>query len=156
MTIQPRIARDRFIAAIEAHFDAVSTRRSVDDPRIDDAYAALADAFEVYDDALDQAFSELTPFTLDDPDEDDVDDDVEDDIDEADLDADDLGIDVDDELDDEVHEIDGDEDLFVDPDLDGLDDVDDEDSIDEDEDIDVDADGDADLVRRPVKYTAVK
>ncbi|MCL1872279.1 MAG: primosomal protein [Promicromonosporaceae bacterium] len=93
MTADPRAALDRLIAALEAHFDAISTRRSDDDPRVDDAYDVLADAFEVYDDALAQVYGEVTPFVLeeeddedDDSDDDDSDDD-EDDLDDDDIDA---------------------------------------------------------------------
>lgn len=90
MTADPRAALDRFVAALEAHYHAVSTRRGDDDPAVDDAYEVLADAFEVYEDALAQVYSEVTPFFLDDgDDEDDGDDgdDDEDDEDDDDLDA---------------------------------------------------------------------
>ncbi|MDR2722807.1 MAG: primosomal protein [Cellulomonadaceae bacterium] len=90
MTADPRAALDRLVASLEAHFDAISSRRSEDDPRIDNAYAVLADAFEVYDEALDRVYGEMTPFMLDD-DSDDVDSDDDDDLD--DLDDDDLDID---------------------------------------------------------------
>jgi hypothetical protein len=90
MTADPRAALDRFVAALEAHYHAVSTRRGDDDPAVDDAYEVLADAFEVYEDALAQVYSEVTPFFLDDgDDEDDGDDgdDGDDEDDEDDLDA---------------------------------------------------------------------
>ncbi len=83
MTADPRAALDRLVAALEAHFDAISTRRSDDDPRVDDAYDVLADAFEVYDDALAQVYGEVTPFVLEEEEDDDEDDD---DDDEDDLD----------------------------------------------------------------------
>ncbi len=94
MTADPRAALDRFVAALEAHYHAVSTRRGDDDPAVDDAYEVLADAFEVYEDALAQVYSEVTPFMLDegeddDEDEDDEDDDL-DDLDELDTELDDL------------------------------------------------------------------
>ncbi len=84
MTADPRAALDRLVAALEAHFDAISTRRSDDDPRVDDAYDVLADAFEVYDDALAQVYGEVTPFVLEEEEDDDdeVDDDDEDDLDD--------------------------------------------------------------------------
>ena len=96
MTVDPRAALDRLLAALEAHFHAVSTRRSEDDPGVDDAYDVLADAFEVYDDSLARVHSETLPFgLLDDADDDDDEDD--DDIDEDDLDEDDIdGADIDD------------------------------------------------------------
>ena len=83
MTADPRAALDRLVAALEVHFDAISTRRGDDDPRVDDAYDVLADAFEVYDEALATVYGEVTPFILeeeddeDDEPEDDADDDVE-------------------------------------------------------------------------------
>ena len=73
MTVDPRAALDRLIAALEAHFNAVASRRGEDDPGVDDAYDVLADAFEAYDDALGTVYSEATPFYLaeEDDDEDD-------------------------------------------------------------------------------------
>ncbi len=76
MTVDPRAALDRFVAALEAHYNAVAARRGEDDPAVDDAYYVLADAFEVYDEALGQAHGEATPFYLaEEDDEDDEDDD---------------------------------------------------------------------------------
>ena len=70
MTVDPRAALDRFVAALEAHYHAVAGRRGDDDPAVDDAYDVLADAFEVYDDALATVHGEATPFYLvDDEDE---------------------------------------------------------------------------------------
>lgn len=75
MTVDPRAALDRLIAALEAHYNAIVSRRGEDDPAVDDAYDVLADAFEVYDDALGTVHGEATPFYLaeeeDDEDEDD-------------------------------------------------------------------------------------
>ncbi|HYQ77230.1 primosomal protein [Cellulomonas sp.] len=88
MAIDPRAALDRLIAALEAHYTAVSTRRGEDDPAVDDAYDVLADAFEVYDDALGTVHGEATPFYL--AEEDDEDDEHEDDDEDDDYDADDL------------------------------------------------------------------
>ncbi|MCC2308162.1 primosomal protein [Cellulomonas chengniuliangii] len=82
MTADPRAALDRLIAALEAHYLALATRRGEDDPAVDDAYDILADAFEVYDDALATVYGEATPFEL--ADDDDDDDDDEDDEDEDD------------------------------------------------------------------------
>ena len=96
MTADPRAALDRLIAALEAHFDAIVSRRSDDDPRVDDAYDVVADAFDVYEDALAQVHGEVLPFVLeedDDDDDDDRDDDQDDDED------DDAELDDDDELD---------------------------------------------------------
>jgi hypothetical protein len=85
MTVDPRAALDRLQAALEAHYHAVSMRRGDDDPKVDHAYEVLADAFEVYDDALLRLYGENTPFYLADEDEDDD----EDDEDGDDLDDDD-------------------------------------------------------------------
>ena len=90
MTVDPRAALDRFVAALEAHFHAVSTRRTDDDPAVDDAYDVLADAFEVYEDALARVHSETMPIGLLDDDDTDDDDTDDDDLDEDDLDDDDL------------------------------------------------------------------
>ncbi|MET3974271.1 primosomal protein [Cellulosimicrobium sp. TH-20] len=91
MTADPRAALDRFIAALEAHYNAVAARRGEDDPAVDDAYYVLGDAFEVYDEALGQVHGEATPFYLaeEDDDEDDEDDDAEEDEDALDDDLDD-------------------------------------------------------------------
>lgn len=89
MTVDPRAALDRLIAALEAHFNAVQARHGEDDPAVDDAYDVLADAFEVYDDALGTVYGEATPFYLgeeedEEPEDDEVDedDDSDDDLDE--------------------------------------------------------------------------
>jgi hypothetical protein len=100
MTVDPRAALDRFQAALEAHFLAVTTRRADDDPAVDDAYDVLADSFEVYDDAMVRVHGETLPFYLADDETDDEDEDEdEDDEDEDDLDEDDLldGTEIDDE-----------------------------------------------------------
>ncbi|MDO8107549.1 primosomal protein [Isoptericola sp. b441] len=86
MTVDPRAALDRLLAALEAHYHAVSTRRADDDPKVDDAYDVLADAFEVYDDALVRVYSETLPFYL--ADDDDAEDDEDEDEDEEDADDD--------------------------------------------------------------------
>lgn len=84
MTADPRAALDRFVAALEGHYHAVSSRRGDEDPAVDDAYEVLADAFEVYEDALAQVYTEVTPFYLDEDD----DEEDEDDVDEEDEDDD--------------------------------------------------------------------
>jgi len=92
MTVDPRAALDRLVAALEAHYAAVVGKNGEDDPAVDDAYDVLADAFEVYDDALGTVHGEATPFYLGEDDEDDDehdDDEDEDDDDEDDDDEDD-------------------------------------------------------------------
>ncbi|MFC8731250.1 primosomal protein [Luteimicrobium sp. NPDC057192] len=90
MTADPRAALDRLVAALEAHYNAIAARRRDDDPAVDDAYDVLADAFEVYDEAVLQSFGEVLPFALvEDDDEDEDDDDHHDDHDFDDEDEDD-------------------------------------------------------------------
>jgi hypothetical protein len=95
MTVDPRAALDRLIAALEAHFNAVASRRGEDDPGVDDAYDVLADAFEAYDDALGTVYSEATPFYL-------AEEDDEDEDDESDGEDSEEPDDADDEYDDDV------------------------------------------------------
>ena len=93
MTVDPRAALDRLVAALEAHYAAVVGKNGEDDPAVDDAYDVLADAFEVYDDALGTVHGEATPFYLgedeDDDEHDDEDDEDDDDEDDDDEDDDD-------------------------------------------------------------------
>jgi hypothetical protein len=88
MTVDPRAALDRFVAALEAHYHAVAGRRGDDDPAVDDAYDVLADAFEVYDDALASVHGEATPFYLVDDEEESGEDDVVAEDEPVDYDAD--------------------------------------------------------------------
>ncbi len=97
MTVDPRAALDRLIAALEAHFNAVQARHGDDDPAVDDAYDVLADAFEVYDDALGTVYGEATPFYLGEEDDEEAEDE------ESDEESDD-----EDDLDDDVDVEDGD------------------------------------------------
>ncbi|WP_407568297.1 primosomal protein [Arsenicicoccus dermatophilus] len=78
MSTDPRAALATFIAAIERHFEAAASRRGDDDPAVVSAYQELADAFEVYDEAIDDAFGEVTPLGIYTEDEDDDDYDDED------------------------------------------------------------------------------
>ena len=84
MTVDPRAALDRLIAALEAHYHAVESRHGEDDPAVDDAYDVLADAFEVYDDALGTVFGEATPFYLGEEDDESDDDESDEDDEESD------------------------------------------------------------------------
>ena len=100
MTTEPRAALDRLVAALEAHLGAASSRRGAEDPAVVAAYQRLAEAFEVYDEALYENYDEATPFVLYDDeadareDDDDLDDPEDDDL----LDDDEI------ELDDELEE----------------------------------------------------
>ena len=70
MPVEPRTALDRLIAALVAHLESIVTRTADDDPKVDDAYDVLAEAFEVYDESLAREYSEVTPFLLIDEDHD--------------------------------------------------------------------------------------
>ncbi len=97
MSREPEVALEELLSAIRQHFAAAAHRTSDTDPRVQAAYMALADAFEIYEDALYTAFDEVTPFELfddvedardDDDDEDDFDDGDDDDFDDEDDDFD--------------------------------------------------------------------
>ena len=112
MNTDPRAALDRLVAALEAHLAAAASRRGDTDPAVARAYDTLADAFDVYDEALFQAYRETTPFELyDDEDEDD-------DLDDDDLDDEDDDLDDDEEDEDDLDP----DDLTPDDDLDNLED----------------------------------
>jgi hypothetical protein len=99
MSTDPRAALDRLVAALEAHLVAAQQRRSERDPGVEAAYRTLADAFETYDEALYEAYDEITPFVLYDE--------VEDEREDAELDEDDS----DDEEEEEEDALDDVEDL---------------------------------------------
>lgn len=92
MTTDPRAALDRMIAALEEHLVAAQQRRGESDPKVEQAYRTLADAFDTYDEALFDSYGEATPFVLYDEVEDERDDDSddEDEDDVEDIDEDDL------------------------------------------------------------------
>lgn len=64
MSTDPREALDAFLEAVREHFAASAHRSGDTDPRVEAAYMALADAFEIYEDAIYTAFDEVTPFEL--------------------------------------------------------------------------------------------
>lgn len=83
----PRAALAALTAALERHLEACAQRRGEDDPAVVAAYDDLADAFEEYDDALLEAYGEMTPLDVyagPDEDDDEDDDDEDDDEDESD------------------------------------------------------------------------
>ncbi|CAL8897638.1 hypothetical protein KVA01_06550 [Kocuria varians] len=87
MSTDPRAALQTLVNALEEHLAAAANRRSDDDPSVDGAYVAIANSFEAYEEALYDAYDEVTPLTVfadDDSDEDDDDLDYEDDDDEDD------------------------------------------------------------------------
>lgn len=100
MSADPRQALATFVTALERHLEASASRRGEDDPVVIAAYDDLADAFEAYDDALLEAYGEMTPLDIytglddEDEDEDDLDDEEETPrrytgLDDEDLDTDD-------------------------------------------------------------------
>jgi hypothetical protein len=79
MSIDPRVALSSLTTALEEHLIAASNRRGDGDPSVEAAFFAVADAFEVYEDALYEAYNEVTPLQVFDD---------EDDEEEADVDED--------------------------------------------------------------------
>lgn len=91
MSNDPRAALANLTNALEEHLTAIVNRRGEHDPAIDNAYVAVANAFERYEEALFDEYEEVTPLDvyIDDEDElDDIDEDFEDD--EDDLEYEDL------------------------------------------------------------------
>jgi len=84
MTADPRGALASLLSAFERHLEASASKRGEEDPTVVAAYDDLADAFEAYDDALLQAYGEMTPLQVYD---DDGDDDELDDHDDEDRDS---------------------------------------------------------------------
>ena len=60
MSIDPRVALEALTNALAEHLAAASSRRGAGDPAVEAAFFALADAFEVYDDSLYEAYGEVT------------------------------------------------------------------------------------------------
>lgn len=73
MTADPRGALASLVTAFERHLEASSSKRGEEDPTVIAAYDDLADAFAEYDDALLQAYGEMTPLEVYDGDEEDDD-----------------------------------------------------------------------------------
>ncbi len=79
MTADPRAALANLTATLERHLEASAQRRGENDPTVVAAYQDVADAFELYDDALLETYGEVTPLEIysgedDDDDPDEVDD----------------------------------------------------------------------------------
>ncbi|MEW1819639.1 hypothetical protein AB0323_02460 [Arthrobacter sp. NPDC080031] len=85
MSIDPRVALQSLTAALEEHLIAASARRGEGDPAVEAAFFAVADAFEVYEDSLYEAYSEVTPLQVFDDDEEDDDEDNSELLDEDEL-----------------------------------------------------------------------
>jgi len=90
MNADPRAALAILTASLERHLEASASRRGENDPTVVAAYQAVADAFDLYDDALLEAYGEVTPLEIysggDDEGDDDDDDDDGDDDDDDELD----------------------------------------------------------------------
>lgn len=110
MSADPRAALSLLVSAFERHLEACSGRRGEDDPTVAAAYDDLLDAFESYDNALYEAFGEMTPLDVYTGDDSDPDDDDDEGADEDDLDEDDDDGGVYAGLDDEDFDDDSDED----------------------------------------------
>ena len=83
MSTDPRTELTRLLDALEAHLSAVIERNGEHDPAIDEAYVEIA-----YEDALFEAYEEVTPLSVyGDDEEDDLEEilDDEDDIDDDDI-----------------------------------------------------------------------
>lgn len=85
MTADPRAALATLTATLERHLEASAQRRGENDPTVVAAYQDVADAFELYDDALLESYGEVTPLEIysGDDDEDDPDE-VDDELDDGD------------------------------------------------------------------------
>lgn len=95
MTADPRAALAILTASLERHLEACSSRRGENDPSVVAAYQDVADAFDLYDDALLEAFSEVTPLVIyngDEDEDDDLDDDEDDELDNHSDDDGDAGV----------------------------------------------------------------
>ena len=83
MSTDPRAALQALVNALEEHLAAAANRRSDEDPSVDAAYVAIANSFEAYEEALYDAYDEVTPLTVfAEEDDDDLDYDEDDDDDD--------------------------------------------------------------------------
>lgn len=91
MSIDPRAALSALTTALEEHLVAASARRGEEDPIVEATFLGIIDAFEAYEEALFDAFDEVTPLVIygEDGDEGDFDDDDDNDDDSEDDDNDD-------------------------------------------------------------------
>ena len=83
MKADPRAALAILTASLERHLEAPASRRGENDPTVVAAYQAVADAFDLYDDALLEAYGEVTPLEIYSGDGDEDVDDDGDDVDEV-------------------------------------------------------------------------
>jgi len=66
MTQDSRVALQRFIAALERHYEVVASSRGAAEGTIENAYLELKKAFEAYEEELDVSFEALLPFVNED------------------------------------------------------------------------------------------
>ncbi len=66
MTQDSRLALQRFIAALERHYEVVASSRGAAEGTIENAYLELKKTFEGYEEALDVSFEALLPFVNED------------------------------------------------------------------------------------------
>lgn len=64
MTTDPRITLSQLIAALEKHYEAVSSKRGEEDSSVEQAYYQLEDAFLNYEESLGAQHGEYLPFSL--------------------------------------------------------------------------------------------
>jgi hypothetical protein len=64
MTADPRAALATLVSALERHLEAAGQKRGENDPVVFAAYQDVAEAFDAYDDALLDAFDEVTPLEV--------------------------------------------------------------------------------------------
>ena len=96
MSIDPRAALNALTTALEEHLVAASARRGEEDPIVESTFLGIIDAFEAYEEALFDAFDEVTPLVIYGEDGEDFDDDDGEDFDEDDADDDEDDADDDD------------------------------------------------------------
>ncbi|ORC22261.1 MULTISPECIES: hypothetical protein [Rothia] len=86
MSNNPRAELAHLTAALEEHLNAIINSRGEHDASVDNTYVAIANAFERYEEALFEAYEEVTPLEVfiedDDEDEDDFDYDFDDEDDD--------------------------------------------------------------------------
>jgi hypothetical protein len=87
MSIDPRAALSALTTALEEHLVAASARRGEEDPIVEATFLGIIDAFEAYEEALFDAFDEVTPLVIYGEDGEDFDEDDEEDDDDEDEDA---------------------------------------------------------------------
>lgn len=82
MSIDPRAALNALTSALEEHLAAASVRRGEEDPIVEATFLAIIDAFEVYEEALFDAYDEVTPLVIYGEDESDPDEDSDESLDD--------------------------------------------------------------------------